>query len=53
MCVISSTQHCVTLSTTEAEFVAEGIKTGLLIRPAPSFMRPRVAFLTALFEHNE
>ena len=39
----SRTQHCVTLSTTEAEYVtmAEGAKEGLFVRSVLSFMQPR------------
>ena len=41
--VTSRTQHCVTLSTTEAEYVsmAEGAKEGLFVRSVLSFMQPR------------
>ena len=39
----SRTQHCVTLSTTEAEYVAmaEGTKEGLFVRSVLLFMQPR------------
>ena len=40
----SRTQHCVTLSTTEAEYVAmaEGAKEGLYIEAVLSFLRPQI-----------
>ena len=43
MYATSRTQHCVTLSTTEAEYVtmAEGAKEGLFVRSVLSFMQPR------------
>ena len=39
----SRTQHCVTLSTTEAEYVAmaEGAKEGMFVRTVLSFIFPR------------
>ena len=50
----SRTQHCVTLSTTEAEYVAlaEGAKQGMSVRSVMSFMQPNVYEIT-LMEDNE
>ena len=50
----SRTQHCVTLSTTEAEYVAlaEGAKEGMFVRSVMSFMQPNVYEIT-LMEDNE
>ena len=50
----SRTQHCVTLSTTEAEYVAlaEGVKEGMYVRLVVSFMQPN-AYDIALMEYNE
>ena len=40
----SRTQHCVTLSTTEAEYVAmaDGVNEGLYIEAVLSFLRPQI-----------
>ena len=50
----SRTQHCVTSSTTEAEYVAlaEGAKKGMFVRSVMSFMQPNVYEIT-LMEDNE
>ena len=50
----SRTQHCVTLSTTEAEYVAlaEGAKEGMFVRSVMSFMRPYMYEIT-LMDDNE
>ena len=50
----SHTQHCVTLSTTEAEYVAlaEGAMEGMFVRSVMSFMQPNVYEIT-LMEDNE
>ena len=50
----SRTQHCVTLSTTEAEYVAlaEGTKERVFVRSVMSFMQPNVYEIT-LMEDNE
>ena len=50
----SLTQHCVTLSTTGAEYVAlaEGVKEGMFVRSVMSFMQPNVYEIT-LMEDNE
>ena len=44
MYATSRTQYCVTLSTTEAEYVAlaEGAKEGMFVRSVMSFMQPNV-----------
>ena len=49
----SRTQDCVTLSTTEAEYVAlaEGAKEGMFARSVMSFMQPNVYEIT--LEDNE
>ena len=49
----SRKQHCVTLSTTEAEYVvlAEGDKEGMFLRSVMSFMQPNVYEIT-LMEDN-
>ena len=51
---MSRTQHCVTLSTTEAEYVAlaERAKEGMFVRSVMSFMQPNVCEFT-LMEDNE
>ena len=57
----SRTQHCVTLSTTEAEYVAmaEGAKECMFVRSVLSFLRPKVVlgrevdYDIVLFEDNE
>ncbi|CAN0053474.1 unnamed protein product, partial [Sphacelaria rigidula] len=57
----SRTQHCVTLSTTEAEYVAmaEGAKECMFFRSVLSFLRPRVVlgrqveYDIVLYEDNE
>ena len=48
------TQHCVTMSTTEAEYVAlaEGAKKGMFVRSVMSSMQPNVYKIT-LMKHNE
>ena len=50
----SRTQHCVTLFTTEAEYVAhaEGAKDGMFVRSVMSFMQPYVYEVTSM-EDNE
>ena len=50
----SRTQHCVTLSTTEAEYVAlaKGAKEGMFVRSVMYFMQPNVYEIT-LIEDNE
>ena len=50
----SRAQHCVTLSTAEAEYLAlaEGAKEGMFVRPVMSFMQPNVYEIT-LMEDNE
>ena len=50
----SRTQDCVTLSTTEAEYVAlaEGAKQEMFVRSVMSFMLPNVYEIT-LMEDNE
>ena len=50
----SRTQHCVTLSTTEAEYVAlaEKAKERIFARSVISFMQPNVYEIT-LMEDNE
>ena len=50
----SRTQHCVTLSTTEAEYVAhaEGAKDWMFVTSVLSFMQPNVYEIT-LMEDNE
>ena len=52
----STTQHCVTLSTSEAEYVAmaQGAKTALFTKAVLDFMQPRLARETIfLFEDNQ
>ncbi|CAM9967793.1 unnamed protein product [Sphacelaria rigidula] len=57
----SRTQHCVTLSTTEADYVAmaEGAKECMFFRSVPSSLRPRVVlgrqveYDIVLYEDNE
>ncbi|CAM9695537.1 unnamed protein product [Sphacelaria rigidula] len=57
----SRTQHCVTLSTTDAEYVAvaEEAKECMFLRSVLSFLRPRVMlgremeYDTGLHEDNE
>ena len=57
----SRTQHCVTLSTTEAEYVAmaEGAKECMFVRSVLSFLKPRlvlgreVEHDIVLYEDNE
>ena len=46
--VTSRTQHCVTLSMTEAEYVAlaEGVKEGMFVTSVMSFMQPNVYKIT-------
>ena len=46
--VLSRTQHCVTLSTTEAEYVAlaERAKEGMFVRSVMSSMQPNVCEVT-------
>ena len=48
------TQHCVTMSTTEAEYVAlaEGAKKGMFVRSVMSSMQPSVYKIT-LMKDNE
>ena len=50
----SRKQHCVTLCTTEAEYVAlaEGANEGMFVRPEMFFMQPNVYEIT-LMEDNE
>ena len=50
----SRTRHCVTLSTTEAEYAAlsEGAKEGMFVRSVMSLMQPNV-YETTLMEDNE
>ena len=50
----SRKQHCVTLCTTEAEYVAlaERAKEGMFVRPEMFFMQPNVYEIT-LMEDNE
>ena len=50
----SCIQHCVTLSTTEVEYVAlaEGAKEGMFVRSVLSFAQPNVYEIT-LMEDNE
>ena len=52
--VTSRTQHCVALSTAEAEYVtlAEGAKEGMFVRSVMSFMQPNMYEIT-LMEDNE
>ena len=54
MYATSRTQHCVTLSATEAEHVtlAKGAKEGMFVRSVMSFMQPNVYKIT-LMEDNE
>ena len=54
MYATSRTQHCVMLSTTEAEYaaLAEGAKEGMFVRSVTSFMQPNVYEIT-LMEDNE
>ena len=54
MYATSRTQHYVTLSTTEAEYVAlaDGGKEGIFVRSVTSFMQPNVYEIT-LMEDNE
>ena len=52
----STTQHCVTLSTSEAEYVAmaRGAKTALLTKAVLDFLQPELANETIdLFEDNQ
>ena len=57
----SRTQHCVTLSTIKAEYVAmaEGAKECMFVRSVLSFLKPRLVFGreveydTVLYEDNE
>ncbi|CAM9528299.1 unnamed protein product, partial [Sphacelaria rigidula] len=57
----SRTQHCVTLSTTEAEYVAmaEGAKECMFVRSVLSFLRPKIVlgqqvkYDIVLYEDNE
>ena len=52
----STTQHCVTLSTSEAECVAmaQGAKTALFTRSVLAFLRPQLVGRTIdLFEDNQ
>ena len=52
----STTQHCVTLSTSEAEYVAmaQGAKTALLTKAVLDFLQPQLANETIdLFEDNQ
>ena len=48
------TQHCVTMSTIEAEYVAlaEGVKKGMFVRSVMSSMQPNVYRIT-LMKDNE
>ena len=50
----SRTQHCLTLSTIEAEYVAlaEGTKEEIFVRSVMSFMQPNV-YEIVLMEDNE
>ena len=51
----STTQHCVTLSTSEVEYVAmtQGAKTALFTKAALDFLQPELANETIdLFEDN-
>ena len=50
----SRTQHCVTLSTKEAEYVAlaQGAKEGIFVRSVMSFMQSIVCKITSI-EDNE
>ena len=50
----SRTKHCVTLSTTEAEYavLVEGVKEGMFVRSVMSFTQPSVYEIT-LIEDNE
>ena len=50
----SRTQHCVALSTIEADYVAlaKGAKKGMLVRSVMSFMQPN-AYEITLMEDNE
>ena len=50
VCTINRTQHCKTLWTKDAEYVAmvAGVEEGLFFRSVVSFMHPRVAFLIKL-----
>ena len=54
VCATSRTQHCVMLSTTQAEYVAlaEGAKEGMFVRSVMPFMQPNVYEIT-LMEDNE
>ena len=52
----STTQHCVTLSTSEAEYVAiaYGAKTALFTRPVLAFLQPQlIGRIIDLFEDNQ
>ena len=52
----STTQHCVTLSTSEAEYVAmaQGAKTALFTKVVLDFLQPELANETTdLFEDNQ
>ena len=54
--IASSTQHCVTLSTSEAEYVtmAQGAKTALFTRAVLAFLQPQlVGRIIDLFENNQ
>ena len=51
MYVTSRTQHCVTFSTTEAEYVAL-TKEGMFVRSVTSFMQPNI-YEIALIEDKE
>ena len=54
MYTTSCTQHCVTLSTTEAEYVAlaGGANERIFVRSVMSFMQPNV-YKIPLMEDNE
>ena len=56
MIASSTTQHCVTLSTNEAEYVAiaQGAKTALFTRVVLAFLQPQlVGRMIDLFEDNQ
>ena len=52
--VTSRTQHWVTLSTTEAEYVAlaEGAKEGMFVRSVMSFIQPNVYEITLMADNK-
>ena len=56
MIASSTTQHCVALATSEAEYVAmaQGVKTALFTRAVLAFLQPQlVGRIVDLFEDNQ